>query len=136
MDCVSSQKFKGHANIGWSRYINVDREQLRSNSHPTMVWPFGPSASFQAIVSGKRAQRDDAIKDEVAALKANCYLTTEEVKIVSKSGKLLVRILWRPVSRSDGARLGDRQIHTGSGVHFDSGSQSVHQVCSHRPNRD
>ena len=58
-----------------------------------MVWPFGPSASFQAIVDGKRAQRDDAIKAEVAALQVDGHLTAEEVAIVSKSGKPLVQFL-------------------------------------------
>ena len=58
-----------------------------------MVWPFGPSASFQAIVSGKRAQRDAAIESEVAALQADGHLTAEEVAIVGKSGKPLARLL-------------------------------------------
>ena len=52
-----------------------------------MVWPFGPSAPFQEIVSTKRAQRDDAIKAQVAALQAGDHLTVEEVAITSKSGK-------------------------------------------------
>lgn len=58
-----------------------------------MVWPFGSSASFQAIVSGKRAQRDDTIKAEVTVFQAVEHLTAEEVAIVSKSGKLTVRAI-------------------------------------------
>lgn len=58
-----------------------------------MVWPFGPSASFQAIVSGKRAQRDAAIEAEVAALRVDDHLTAGEVAIVNKSGKPLTQFL-------------------------------------------
>ena len=58
-----------------------------------MVWPFGPSASFQAIVSGKRAQRNAAIEAEAAPLQADGPLTAEEVAIVSKSGKPLSQLL-------------------------------------------
>lgn len=56
-----------------------------------MVWPFGPSAIFQAIVSVKRAQRDDAIEAHVTALRAGDQLTIEELTIVSKSGKPIVQ---------------------------------------------
>lgn len=52
-----------------------------------MVWPFGPSTPFRAVVSGKRAQRDDAIKAEVSTLEADGQLTAEEVALVSKGGK-------------------------------------------------
>ena len=66
-----------------------------------MVWPFGPSASFQAIVSGKRAQRDDVIKAEVVALQVDGHLTAEEVAIVGKSGKQLSRLLGgQPIQRT------------------------------------
>ena len=58
-----------------------------------MVWPFGPSASFREIVSTKRAQRDDAIKAQVAALQVGDHLTVEEFAIITKSGKSLVRSL-------------------------------------------
>lgn len=62
-----------------------------------MVWPFGPPASFQAIVSEKRAQRDAAIKAEVAVLKIDDHLTAEELVIVRKSG--------RPACNSSGVGL-------------------------------
>jgi len=52
-----------------------------------MVWPFGPSASFQTIVSAKREQRDDAIQAQVTALHAGDRLTAEDVSVVSKTGK-------------------------------------------------
>ena len=58
-----------------------------------MVWPFGPSASFQEIVSTKRTQRDDAIKAQLAALGTGDHLTDEEIAITSKSGKPLVQSL-------------------------------------------
>jgi len=66
-----------------------------------MVWPFGPSASFHATVSGKRAQRDAAIEAEAAAHQADGHLTAEEVAIVSKSGKPLSQLLGgQPVQRT------------------------------------
>ena len=52
-----------------------------------MVWPFGPSTSFQEIVDAKRAQRDDAIKAQIPAFQPDDRLTAEEVAITSKSGK-------------------------------------------------
>lgn len=62
-------------------------------SPSTMVWPFGPSASFNAIVSTKRAQRADAIDSQVVALQADSPLTAEEVAIVGKSGEALVQFM-------------------------------------------
>lgn len=98
---------------------------------PTMVWPFGPSASFQAIVSTKRAQRDDAIKAQVAALQAGDHLTAEEVVITSKSGKPPDKLAGLTYA-TNGVRSGDRQIHTRPRVYFDPDPQSVHQVRSRR----
>lgn len=72
---------------------NVTRAVLLCALTPTstMVWPFGPSA-FQEVVAAKRAQRDDAIKTYVAALQAGDHLTTEEVAIISKSGRSLAQL--------------------------------------------
>jgi len=116
----------------------LDDAPIRCTQTPTltMVWPFGPSASFRTIVSGKRAQRDDAIKAEVAALQVDDRLTSEEVAIVSKSGKLLFWKLVSPTNNRIAARVGDRQVHTGPGVYFDPNPQGIHQVCGHCPWRN
>lgn len=79
-----------------------------------MVWPFGPSASFHAIVSAKQAHRDRAINAGVAAVQGEGPLTAEDVAIIGKSGKPPVQALSACRSNPlnlDGFRFGDRPIH-------------------------
>lgn len=66
---------------------DADRASKLDPSLDKMAWPFGPPASFNAIVTAKRAHRAHAIDSAVAALQADGPLTTEEVAIVGKSGK-------------------------------------------------
>jgi hypothetical protein len=54
-----------------------------------MVWPFGPSASFNAIVTAKRTQRGQAIDSQAVVLQADGPMTAQEVAIVSKGGRPL-----------------------------------------------
>jgi hypothetical protein len=100
-----------------------DSSTLQHTGRTSMVRPLVPPTSFSEV-------------ERYGDHRSSAELTAEEVAIAGKSRKQLVSLFGVGKSNTYNSRSGDRQVHTGLGVYFDSDSQSVHQVRSHCPRRN